>query len=158
MNAYFVSFQQDGIGQGAKSEVEMGISGPPDAFKSFKAYCEVMFAGPLKGKSEEKQCNYIMLSVGEKGRNMYFTLNLQSDDKKNFESFILTVWNNTTSLNLKWYMQATISSVALKMVKKLLNSIYRFASVVQWLWILSWYWGWDFEKAHSVCCANEESS
>lgn len=82
-----MSFQQDGIGQGAKSEVEMGISGPPDAFKSFKAYCEVMFAGPLKGKSEEKQCNYIMLSVGEKGRNMYFTLNLQGDDKKKLWKF-----------------------------------------------------------------------
>lgn len=74
-----------------------------------------------------------MLWVGEKGRNIYFTLNLQGDDNKNFESFILTVVNNMTSLNLKWYMQATISSVALKMVKKLLNSLYQFESVVQWL-------------------------
>lgn len=42
-----------------------------------------------------------MLWVGEKGRNIYFTLNLQGDDNKNFESFILTVVNNMTSLNLK---------------------------------------------------------
>lgn len=53
LNAYFVSFQKYVIGQGAKSEVEMVFSGPPDTFKSFKAYCEVMFAGPLKGKSGE---------------------------------------------------------------------------------------------------------
>ena len=54
----------------------------PYAFKSFKAHCEFMFGGPLEGKNEEQLCNYLMLWVGEKGRNIYSTWNLQSDDRK----------------------------------------------------------------------------
>lgn len=59
----------------------------PSAFKSFKAHCEFMFGGPLKGKSEEQQCNYLMLWVGEKGRNIYSTWNLQGDDKKTLKVY-----------------------------------------------------------------------
>lgn len=59
----------------------------PSAFKSFKAHCEFMFGGPLKGKSEEQQCNYLMLWVGEKGRNIYSTWNLQGDDKKTLKLY-----------------------------------------------------------------------
>ena len=36
------------------------------AWKSFQQHCEFAFGGPLKGKSEEERCNYLMLWVGEK--------------------------------------------------------------------------------------------
>ena len=45
----------------------------PGVFKSFKAHCEFMFGGPLEGKNEEQQCNYLILWVGEKERNIYST-------------------------------------------------------------------------------------
>lgn len=53
------------------------------AFKSFKEHCDFMFGGPLKAKSEEEKCNYLMLWAGEKGRNIYSTWNLTAEEKKN---------------------------------------------------------------------------
>ena len=41
------------------------------AFKSVKEHCDFMFGGPLKDKSDEEKCNYLMLWVGVKGRNVY---------------------------------------------------------------------------------------
>ena len=38
------------------------------AWKAFKQHCEFTFGGPLKQKSEEVKCNYLMLWVGDKGR------------------------------------------------------------------------------------------
>ena len=55
------------------------------AYKSFKEHCEFMFGGPLKSKSEEEKCNYLMLWAGEKGRSIYSTWNLTVDQKKLLE-------------------------------------------------------------------------
>lgn len=52
------------------------------AFKSFKEHCNFMFGGPLKAKSDEEKCNYLMLWVGVKGRNIYSTWKLSNDQKK----------------------------------------------------------------------------
>ena len=52
------------------------------AFKAFKEHCNFMFGGPLKAKSEEEKCNYLMLWTGEKGRNIYSTWVLSEEDKK----------------------------------------------------------------------------
>ena len=52
------------------------------AFKSFKEHCDFMFGGPLKAKSDEEKCNYLMLWVGVKGRNIYSTWKLTNDQKK----------------------------------------------------------------------------
>ncbi|XP_053391905.1 uncharacterized protein LOC123552774 [Mercenaria mercenaria] len=48
-------------------------------FKKFKTHCNFMFGGPLNSKSEEQKVNYLMLWVGEKGRDIYstWTLNLK---------------------------------------------------------------------------------
>ncbi|KAK2567740.1 hypothetical protein P5673_007606, partial [Acropora cervicornis] len=43
----------------------------PSAWKAFKQHCEFTFGGPLKQKSEEVKCNYLMLWVGDKGREIY---------------------------------------------------------------------------------------
>lgn len=55
----------------------------PGAFKAFNAICEFMFGGLLEGKNEEQRCNSLMLSVGEKSRNISSTWNFQGDDRKN---------------------------------------------------------------------------
>lgn len=59
----------------------------PTAFKNFKSHCEFMFGGPLKSKTEEEWCNYIMLWVGEKGRELHSTWNLSADDAKKREKY-----------------------------------------------------------------------
>ena len=59
----------------------------PTAFKAFKSHCEFMFGGPLKKKDEEEKCNYLMLWVGEKGRNIYSTWTLTADSKKLLKTY-----------------------------------------------------------------------
>lgn len=63
----------------------------PTAFKAFKSHCEFTFGGPLIKKNEEEKCNYLMLWVGEKGRNIYSTWNLTADEKKTFENVLRRV-------------------------------------------------------------------
>ena len=46
-----------------------------------------MFGGPLKSKTEEEWCNYIMLWVGEKGRELHSTWNLSAEDAKKREKY-----------------------------------------------------------------------
>ena len=62
--------------------------------------CEFAFGGPLKGKSEEPRCNYLMIWVGEKGR-VYNTWNLSSEESKKlttyyekFEAYVKPKSNN----------------------------------------------------------------
>ena len=54
----------------------------PTALKAFRQHCEFTFEGPLKRKSEEEKCNYLMIWVGDKGRDMYKTLELTADEAK----------------------------------------------------------------------------
>ena len=76
----------------------------PAALKSFQQHCEFAFGGPLKGKSEEQRCNYLMLWVGEKGRDVYKTWNLTSEESKKlstyyekFEAYVKPKSNNIFS-------------------------------------------------------------
>ena len=59
----------------------------PAAWKSFQQYCEFAFGGPLKGKSEEQRCNYLMIWVGEKGRDVYNTWNLTGEESKKLNTY-----------------------------------------------------------------------
>ena len=57
------------------------------AWKRFQTHINFMFSGPLKKKTEEEKCSYLMLWVGEKGRNIYSTWNLSEEDSKKLESY-----------------------------------------------------------------------
>lgn len=59
----------------------------PAAWRSFQQHCEFTFGGPLKCKSEEQRCNYLMIWVGEKGRDVYNTWNLSSEDAKKLSTY-----------------------------------------------------------------------
>ena len=52
------------------------------AWRNFKQHVEFMFSGPLKSKSEEEKCSYLMIWVGDKGRQIYTTWQLSDDDRK----------------------------------------------------------------------------
>ncbi|KAK0137209.1 hypothetical protein N1851_026595 [Merluccius polli] len=41
----------------------------PDAWRRFKQHAELMFTGPLKNKSEEEQCSFLLLWIGDKGQD-----------------------------------------------------------------------------------------
>ncbi|XP_060084332.1 uncharacterized protein K02A2.6-like [Ylistrum balloti] len=46
-----------------------------------------MFTGPLKGKSEPEKCSYLMLWVGEKGRNIFSTWTIDQNEAKKLETY-----------------------------------------------------------------------
>lgn len=41
-----------------------------------------MFSGPIKKKTEDEKCAYLIIWVGQKGRDIYSTWNLSKDDRK----------------------------------------------------------------------------
>ena len=61
------------------------------AWKSFQAHVNFMFQGPLKEKSEEEKCAYLMIWVGEKGRNIYSTWTMSADERKKLEKLLQKV-------------------------------------------------------------------
>ena len=73
----------------------------PAAWRSFKQHCAFVFGGPLKAKSEEQMCNYLMIWVGEKGRDIYNTWTLTDEERKllatyysKFEDYVKPKSNN----------------------------------------------------------------
>ena len=54
----------------------------PQAFKKFKARCELYFSGPLKENSEEEQISYLLIWSGDDGIELVSTWNLSATDKK----------------------------------------------------------------------------
>ena len=57
------------------------------AGKAFRQNCEFRFGGPLKRKSEEEKCNYLMIWVGDQGRDIYNTWELTADEAKKLETY-----------------------------------------------------------------------
>ncbi len=48
----------------------------PEAWRKFQQHAELMFSGPLKKKGEDEKCSYLLLWVGEKGRDIFNTWTL----------------------------------------------------------------------------------
>ncbi|XP_062603293.1 uncharacterized protein K02A2.6-like [Saccostrea cucullata] len=51
-----------------------------EAWKKFEQHVKLIFAGPLKEKNEEEQVSYLLLWIGEKGRDIYNTFPAFSND------------------------------------------------------------------------------
>lgn len=54
----------------------------PDAWRKCHLHVELMFSDLLRCKSEEEKCSYLLLWVGEKGRDVFKTWTLAADDRK----------------------------------------------------------------------------
>ena len=61
----------------------------PTVWKAFRHHCEFTFGGPLKRKSEEEKCNYLMIWVGHKGCVIYNTFELTGDEAKKLETYYI---------------------------------------------------------------------
>lgn len=57
-------------------------------WKSFVQHVNFTFSGPLKKKSEEEKCAYLMIWVGQKGREIYSTWNLSEEDRKSLKEHL----------------------------------------------------------------------
>lgn len=51
------------------------------AWKTFNLHCDFMFSGPLKRKSDGEKSAYLMIWVGEHGREVFGTWDLSEEDK-----------------------------------------------------------------------------
>ena len=58
----------------------------PQAFKKFKARCQLYFNGPLKDKSEEEQVNYLLIWSGDDGIELVSTWSLSDEEKKKLDA------------------------------------------------------------------------
>lgn len=54
----------------------------PEAWKKFTCHVNLIFQGPLKEKEEDVKVNYLLLWVGDRGRDIYNTWELTGDDRK----------------------------------------------------------------------------
>ena len=57
------------------------------AWEKFLEHVRFAFSGPLASKSEEEKCSYLMLFVGEKGRDIYKTWTLTADESKTLDTY-----------------------------------------------------------------------
>ncbi|XP_062600865.1 uncharacterized protein K02A2.6-like [Saccostrea cucullata] len=60
--------------------MDWSSSNLPEAWKKFEQHVKLIFAGPLKEKNEEEQVSYLLLWIGEKGRDIYNTFPAFSND------------------------------------------------------------------------------
>ena len=59
-----------------------------ETFKKFRQQVELIFAGPLKEKEEDVQVTYLLLWIGDKGRDIYKTLSLTTEQRGSVESIL----------------------------------------------------------------------
>ena len=59
----------------------------PTAWKAFRQHCEFTFGEPLNQKREEQKCNYLMIWIGEKGRDIRNTWELTAQQVKKLNTY-----------------------------------------------------------------------
>lgn len=60
----------------------------PEQWERFKRHIELIFKGPLKDKSEEEKVAYLLLWIGEKGRDVHATrTGISATDAKKLETY-----------------------------------------------------------------------
>lgn len=84
------------------------------SWKSFKQHVEFVFTGPLKSKTEPEKCAFLMIWVGDKGRNIFATWNLDEDDRKklsvHYEKFEEYVKPRTNVIYNRYRFQTRIQA------------------------------------------------
>ena len=66
----------------------------PDQWQKFKSHVELIFNGPLKEKSEEVKVNYLLLWIGDRGREIRNTwTDLDSEDQEEERSKLKTYYD-----------------------------------------------------------------
>ncbi|XP_060593701.1 uncharacterized protein LOC132748167 [Ruditapes philippinarum] len=58
-----------------------------EQWQKFKLNVELIFSGPLKSKSEEEKVSYLLLWIGDEGREVYRTWDLSAEDAKKLNTY-----------------------------------------------------------------------
>ncbi len=62
----------------------------PETWKKFKQHVELMFSGPLKGKTEAEKVRFLLIWVGEKGRDISNTFTgITNDNKDKLDTYYI---------------------------------------------------------------------
>ncbi|MCG7868790.1 MAG: hypothetical protein JAY74_20765, partial [Candidatus Thiodiazotropha taylori] len=64
---------KNGIKRNSSASFELKSSNLPEQWDKFKLHVELIFSGPLKDKNEKEKVSYLLLWVGEEGRQIYKT-------------------------------------------------------------------------------------
>ena len=59
----------------------------PEALEKFMRHAKLVFSGPLKSKTEEEKVSYLLLWIGDKGRDIQHTWTLSDDEAKKLDTF-----------------------------------------------------------------------
>jgi len=59
----------------------------PEAWRRFRQHAELIFSGPLREKREQDKCSYLLLWIGEKGRDIFNTWTLTDEDAKKLQTY-----------------------------------------------------------------------
>ena len=59
----------------------------PEAWRRFQQHADLMFSGPLRDKPEEDKCSYLLLWIGEKGRDVFNTWTLNAEERKFLKTY-----------------------------------------------------------------------
>lgn len=82
--------------------------------ETFKQHVEIVFTRPLKSKTEAEKCAFLMIWVGDKGRNIFATWNLEEDDRNklsvHYEKFEEYVKPRTNVICNKYRFQTRIQA------------------------------------------------
>ena len=70
-------------------QMEWNDSDLPTVFKNFKQYCQLIFDGPLNAKEDKVKETYILLWIGEEGRKIFNSFDLNDDEKAKPDTIFL---------------------------------------------------------------------
>ena len=70
-------------------QMEWNDSDLTTAFKSFKQYCQLIFDGPLNTKEDKVKATYILLWIGEEGRKIFNSFDLNDEEKAKPDTIFL---------------------------------------------------------------------
>ena len=56
-------------------------------FRRFKQKCELLFEGPLKPRTDEQKCKYLLLWTGDYGLDLFNTWNLSEEQQKHLHEY-----------------------------------------------------------------------
>ena len=63
-------------------QIDWSNTNLPDQWKKFQQHVELIFKAPLKAKDEEEKVSYLLLWIGDQGREIYNTFTLSDNDQK----------------------------------------------------------------------------
>ena len=67
--------------------MEWDSSNLPDAWRRFKQHAVLMFTGPLRQKTEAEKCSFLLLWIGDKGRDISNTWEITEDEAILLETY-----------------------------------------------------------------------